>query len=106
MASFTIGNATYARSKSGITSLKNNLVGDLTTISNNLKTTNPKYTTLKNTIQKHWVGADADAFLKKLEADLNELSKDIAAYQIKITTALDAALNDFLKEQNQIAGRI
>lgn len=106
MANFTIGTATYARSKSGITQLKNNLIGDLTTVSNNLKTTNSKFTTLKNSIKKNWAGADADAYIKKLESEIESLSKNIAAYQTKIINALDAAYTDFLKEQDQIAGRI
>lgn len=97
---FNMGTATYARSASGKTSLKNNLNGDLDAIANILNTSYSNFSVLRSTIKENWQGVDCDAYIKSLERKVTSLKEDVLKYKACINTALDNDYNAFQKFQS------
>lgn len=92
----SISNGTYARSTSGIKTLKANLTSDIDSVLKNLR--GAKYTALVNTIKSYWVGQDATAYLNNLDNQVKALEDSIVKFK-SCVDAFDTEQKDFLKFQ-------
>ena len=93
-----IGDATFARSIAGRKTLVNQFYAD---IENLVKILNgDKYAAFKKTIQKNWVGADADDFLADIEKTRGQLQTKLRALKTKFDTAMTSDANQFKKFQS------
>ncbi len=89
----TIKSATYGRSESGLKTLKSNLQGDCSKMINNL--TGSEYKNLVSAIKQYWAGADADDWLKDLDATIKTLTSNIKSVSRSVQGYLDQDLTAF-----------
>ncbi len=101
--SFSYGTATYGRSAAGLKTLSNNLQTNVTKACNALS--GKDYTTFVNTVKKNWSGADANAFLKSFQSDVNRIQQKIKDLSKKIDTTLTNDSSAFVKMQSTNASK-
>ena len=95
----SMNSATYARSTSGATKLKNDFYGD---IDNLIKVLNgDKYAAFKKTINTNWTGADATDFLNDVEKTRKDLEGKLKALKTKFNSAIDADQKQFTNFQSK-----
>ena len=97
----SIGETTYGRSASGIKFLKNEYNNCFNRTRKELRGT--KYAELVQTIRRYWTGADADAYLRRLEEKIMECERKVLSLQTKLDSALNQDLENFRNFQSQNA---
>lgn len=92
-----MSNATYAVSQEGIAKLKSNFESDFKRSQSLLR--GQKYTDLLKVINENWSGADKDAFVQKLEKQIDTLNASYNSFYKIVTDALDQRYNEFMRFQ-------
>lgn len=94
----TLSDMTYGRSTAGRQSVINTYQSWINSYKKNLK--GDQYNKMISAIQNGWNGADADAFIKKLEEITVELERRVNQYIVRMETALKSDASNFAKLQN------
>ena len=94
-----LANLIYGRDKKGIENAKNNVENNYQKLCRVLSKDNAQYQNLINTIDKNWVGADADKYKQELEKDIADLKAVLGVVRTKLQIILDNAYNEFVSFQ-------
>ncbi len=94
-----MGTATYARSKAGMTALKNDFDAEIQKL---IKVLNgDKYAQFKRIVNQNWVGADAEDFLSDIEKTRASLQKQLLALRSTFNSAMDNDIKQFANFQKK-----
>ena len=99
-----IKDATYARDVAGRKKLLANLQSDIDKAIKAL--TGTEYNTVKTTVNKYWVGEDAEQFKTNLQLSAKELEALFKEYKSTIQKALTADAKQFASMQSNNAAQV
>ena len=84
----SMDNFTYARSDAGRKKLIADLKADIEDAKRALKGTD--YNTLKDSVNKYWVGTDKNKFVKMLDQSVADITKKFDQFKTQIESAINA----------------
>ena len=102
MGKLSLDALTYGRDAEGRKKLLQDLQADLKAAQNAF--VGNELTNVIDTVNKYWLGSDANAFVKDLKEKANEVSKTCGKYSSFIETALTSDATNFEKMQSTNAG--